>query len=190
MNQAMQYIKKIQNNNALTILFNTIRFAVFLGIVIVIFGWARTNVPFISKYEIFVVQTDSMVPVINIDDAVVVDTSADPNVLQQGDIISFYVDLDRNGTDEVIVHYFDSYVFEDGETLIRTRPASNPDLDPWRLHPDDVIGKYSFGLRYLGKLVGFASSQLGRIVIIVDVILISVLLDLLGNPNKNKKKEK
>ena len=48
-----------------------------------------------------------MVPVINVSDIVVIDSSITPDEVEVGDIMAFNVDITGDGRDDVVVHYID-----------------------------------------------------------------------------------
>lgn len=136
-------------------------------------------VPFLAKYDNFVIRTDSMEPNINIGDMVFVDNTFDVDSLVPGDVIAFNIDLNGDGVEEVVVHYFDELVEIEGLEYFKSISNVSEDQDPWTLSLDAIIGRYSFKIPFIGKFALFAQSTLGRIVIILDILIISVLVDML-----------
>ena len=161
----------------------------FLSVVVIfILGYVILNyVPFISKYDHYVIQTGSMEPVIMTDDIVIIDTSTSIDELETGDIIAFYVDIE--GTQIVFVHYLYSITVVDNVRTFKTKPeVSGPtETDPWDLVDEDIIGTHVLTISKIGPLLLFAQSTIGRIVLVVDVVVIYLLVELLP---KKKEKEK
>lgn len=179
MNLSLLLIKKIQNNTVLAYAVDTLKFVLFILVIVLVFSWSLRNLPFLAKYDFFVIQTGSMEPVINAGDLVVIDNSVDRDSIKQGDIIAFNVDINGDGTEEVVVHYFSSREVRFGIEYFKSIPAISSDQDPWTLNMDHIIGVYKFKFRFIGKLVGFGQSTIGRIVILIDIILISIIADIL-----------
>jgi len=161
----------------------------FLSVVVIFaLGYVILNyVPFISKYDHYVIQTGSMEPVIMTDDIVIIDTSTSIDELETGDIIAFYLDID--GTQVVFVHYLYSITVVDNVRTFKTKPeVSGPtETDPWDLVDEDIIGTHVLTISKIGPLLLFAQSTIGRIVLVVDVVVIYLLVELLP---KKKEKEK
>lgn len=183
----------IEKNNSIkksktkpTKLKKTIRF--FLGVVIILaIGYGVLNyVPFIAKYDHYVIATGSMDPVISIRDVVIIDSSTTIEDLEIGDIIAFNVDINNDGVDDVVVHYLYSIEEVDGEIVIRTKPEISDQIDEWELSVDDIIGKHVGTIRKLGGFLLFASSTFGKVILLVDVVAIYVIIEFLFVPKKEE----
>ncbi len=190
MNLTLLHLKRIQDNRPLSILINTLKFTVSLLFIIFVFVWANNNVSFIKRYDFYTIRTDSMEPVIKVDDLVVVNHDFDINSIQPGDIVAFNVDLNRDDIDEVVIHYMYARTTIDGEEYIQTISEISDNVDPWNLEHEKIIGVYKFHLRGIGRIFEFGSSTIGRVVILIDVILVSLLFDLIGEPKKKNSKNK
>ena len=61
----------------------------------------------VFQFKPYVVVTESMEPVLDVDDLIIV---TNPNVskLEVGDIITFRADIDYKGTKEIVTHYINS----------------------------------------------------------------------------------
>ncbi len=179
--------KKIKKKS--TKLNKTIRF--FLGVVLVLaIGYGIFNyVPFIAKYDYYVIATGSMEPVISVRDIVIIDSSTTIDEIEVGEIIAFNVDLNLDGVDEIVVHYFYSVEEIDGELVIKTKPEISDQVDEWDLTEDDILGKHVMTIRKLGGFLLFASSIIGKIVLVFDVLVIYVIIEFLADPKKEKKNE-
>lgn len=161
---------------------------VFSVILIFTIGYLVFNyVPFIAKYDHYVIATNSMEPVINVGDIVIIDTGIDHEDLVEDQIIAFYADIRGNGEKVVVVHYLDTIITTDGVRTYRTRPEIDDDLDSWTLQDFEIVGAHVATIGKIGPILLFAQSTIGRIVIIADVVIIYILMSAF--PSKKTKKE-
>lgn len=172
-------LKKIQDNKYLNSLMEAIKFIAVVALIVLGVSLAFKYVPFLAKYDHYVIQTGSMEPVIHTGDLVIVDNTVDIDSIKRGDIIAFNIDLNGDEVEEVVVHYFSERVERDGVEYFKSIPAVSSEQDPWTLNVENIVGVYAFKVSYIGKFVMFAQSTIGRIVIIVDILLISLMMDLL-----------
>lgn len=132
----------------------------------------------IFKFQPYNVVTESMEPLIMVNDVVVV-KAFDMEEAQVGDIITFEADIDYNGTMEVVTHYIYSIDESGSQPIIRThRHFENPDEvtpDTWLISSDQVLGTYSFHIKYLGFLIGFIKSIYGIAVIAANIIIFGTI---------------
>lgn len=132
----------------------------------------------IFGFQPYTVYTESMEPEINVNDVVIVN-QFDIETAQVGDIITFYADIDYNGTEEVVTHYIYSIEGEGDDIIIRThRHYENEENivpDTWLISPEDVLGTYSFHIQYLGYVIGFMKSWYGIGVIAANIILFTTM---------------
>ncbi len=160
----------------------------FIGLIIgiyVIITLSFTYLPFLSSLNTFAIQTNSMEPVINVDDIVVV-KKVKPEDVQVGDIMAFTVDITNDGIDDVVVHYIaEIYENEDIYTF-RSKPEVSNSLDSWTLEERDLIGVYQFKMNGIGRIILFSQSWIGKAVILFDIILISILYDLIIGKDDKK----
>lgn len=129
----------------------------------------------IFKFQPFIVVTESMEPLINVNDMVVVNTF-DIDKAEVGDIITFKADIDYNGTDEVVTHYIYSIDRSKEEAIIRTNRHYETDEavtpDTWIIRSSDVIGAYKVHIPYVGLLIGFITSVYGIVIIALNIAII------------------
>ena len=115
----------------------------------------------IFRFQPFVTLTESMDPVINVNDVVFTTPfkEADAKV---GDIITFKADIDYNGTKEIVTHYIYEIDRTGSEAIIRTNRHFNSDEtitpDTWLIPESDVIGSYSAHIPYIGYVIDFITS--------------------------------
>lgn len=138
----------------------------------------------VFQFKPYVVITESMEPVINVDDMVIV---YNPNIeeLEVGDIITFMADIDYNGTKEVVTHYIHS-INEDteGNLTFRTNRYGSDIADTWILQESDVIGVYGFKISQLGVFVNFMKSPFGIAAIAVNIIVIGAIIYIVKSGKK------
>ncbi len=132
----------------------------------------------IFRFQPYIVVTESMEPVINVNDVVVV-TTFKIDEAEVGDIITFMADIDYNGTKEVITHYIYEIDRSDEEEIIRTHRHFDEDEtvtpDTWLISESDIIGSYAFQIPKLGFLLGFLKSIYGIVIIAVNIILFALI---------------
>ena len=181
----MNKIKEVLKHKTII---ETIKLAA-LAIVIYLIGWiAFTYIPFLNQYKIYAIQTDSMNPIINSGDIVII-REIQPDEVQEGDITAFYVDITNDGEDDVIVHYIDEVIQHNEDTLIyRSKAAVSDFQDPWTLEEHDIIGTYVRHIESIGKILLFLQSWIGKVVLLVDIIIISIFYDMIVKKKAPKQK--
>jgi signal peptidase len=164
--------EKTMNKNVLSsIKFIIILVAVFFGV-----RMLTTYVPGISGFQGLSIQTNSMEPLISIGDYVVV-KEIDANELEVQDIIAFNVDINANGTEEIVVHYVDEIITENGELSFKTKAEIADVQDTWTISADDVVGVYTFQVNNIGAVMNFLSTPIGKLIVIVDVIALYLIIN-------------
>lgn len=159
-----------------------------LGVGYIVFNY----VPFVAKYDIFVIRTDSMEPIIMVGDVVVIDTSITANDIEIGDIVAFKADILNNGVKETVVHYINSINVVDGVRTFRTLSeksiiSGNSTIDPWTLTDSDIVGLKVMDIPKIGPFIMFAQSTIGRVFLIADIFIIYILVEVLTDSKKDKK---
>ncbi len=140
----------------------------------------------VFQFKPFVVITESMEPVLNVDDTVVV---FNPNIdkLEVGDIITFKADIDYNGTKEVITHYIHTITENSaGERIFRTNRYGSTVPDTWILQDQDIIGVYGFRVPQLGVFINFIKSPFGIAAVAVNLIVIGAIVYIVKSGKKDK----
>lgn len=154
--------------------------AVYVGITL-----ALTYIPFLQVYNTYTIRTDSMEPVLMVGDVVFIE-NIDPKDVQVDDIIAFYIDVTNDGEDDVIIHYIDEIIQHDENTLVfKSRPEVSNLQDRWTIEETDIIGVYKYKIDDIGKILLFLNSWIGRIVLLVDIVLVWIIVDLVF-PKKTK----
>ena len=138
--------------------------------------------PFVAFFgnTIMVITTTSMLPVLNPNDMIIVE-SVSIDEIKEGDIIAF----DSHMKMGIVAHRVIEVYEEDEQTVVDTKGDNNEKLDPWYVTDDDLIGKVKniipmFGIVLVGP-VRFA------LVAVIIISAVSLMKDYLTE-NKSKKK--
>lgn len=96
----------------------------------------NNQIPSLFGYQIYMVETGSMVPTLPIGTNIVIRQLKDSDTLKEGDIVTY-----SHGESAVTHRIVDLVVGEDGITRYRTK-GDNPDnsLDPWLVERSDIRG--------------------------------------------------
>ncbi|MFW5841806.1 MAG: signal peptidase I [Bacillota bacterium] len=145
----------------------------------------------IVQVKPFIVVTQSMEPVINVDDLAFV-RNVDIDKLEEEDIITFYADINYDGEEEIVTHYI--YSIDDngsGEPVIRTRRYFEDEddiiADTWQLSEEDIIGQYMFKIPKIGVPIRFLQSPFGIAALVVNAAVITGIVILLKEDKKKTK---
>lgn len=135
----------------------------------------------------YVVSSGSMIPVLQINDVLVVRDGGSWDDLRVGDIIVFNK---PEGGDRVIVHRIAEIdVDGDGDRVIRTKgdanPASIPGTD-FPIREDDYIGKVIYVVPGVGVITKVISPPVNYI--IIAIILAILFFNRLGKKGNNSSK--
>lgn len=169
----------------------TIAFFIFAGLLIlyILLELFLPNMTIkVFQFKSYVVITESMEPVLNVDDMIVV---TNPNVdkLEVGDIITFRADIDYNGSKEIVTHYIYSITEDGDDYIIRTNRYGSNVPDTWILRSADVIGVYGFRIPQLGVFINFVKSPFGIAAIAVNVIVIGAIVYIVKSGKKEKEQK-
>ena len=98
------------------------------------------------KYHLFAIASNSMIPVFERGDAVLIEKikKEEMNELKEDDILAFYYN------NQVIVHRIMSIKNTNGELLIKTKGDNNEIPDGWTVNNDMIYGKVIGVVRYIG----------------------------------------
>lgn len=133
----------------------------------------------IFQFQPYIVVTESMEPVFNVNDMVIA-TTFHIDEAEVGDVITFKADIDYNGTKEIVTHYIYEIDRTGSEAIIRTHRHFNSDEtvtpDTWLIPESDVIGSYSAHIPYIGYIINFAKSIYGMAVILINVVVITAIV--------------
>ena len=156
-------------------------------IIIVVVGvgivWAGLWIALGTKNPFYVVSSESMVPVLKVNDVLVVRDGVTWNDLKAGDIIVFN---QPDGEGKVIVHRVAEIATDDnGNKVIRTKGDANPGSIPGTDYPitkEDYIGKVVYVLPGVGYITKIISPPVNYI--IIAVILAILFFNRMGRKDK------
>ena len=163
----------------------TLKFVGLLILIFLVFKVLFTYVPPLNQYNLFVIQTPSMDPIIAPDDIVIV-KEINPEDIEVGDIMAFRVDITGDGNDDVVVHYIDEITPFNDELIFKTKPHVSELQDRWTIEESDLIGIYQYQINGVGNILSFAQSWVGIVFILIDIIIISVGYEMLFGKKKSK----
>ena len=128
-------------------------------------------------FDAYIIVTPSMVPTINVQDAIIVGRK-DPEDLKQGDIISFLA-TDSYYSGKVITHRVVGVEESmNGSLLFRTKGDHNNVADSSLVNEEDIYGKVIFRIPKLGYIRKFLSTYFGWILCIVIPFLYLILSEV------------
>jgi signal peptidase I len=166
---------------------SVVKYGITLAVLLLILMAIVNILPFINKYKTFIIQTDSMQPVINVDDVAVIDTEFIESDIRPGVIIAFYQNIMGDSTDEVVVHRVDDVFYDEEDNLqVKTMGDYIEVQDEWTLDTKDIIGVYNTNIPGVGRYVMFLQSWIGRIVLIADILIIYALFKVLTKKDNEK----
>lgn len=147
------------------------------------------NVIKIFRYQNFVISSGSMEPTIKYGDIVI---AKDVNIedLKVGDVITFYVDFNLDGKDEIVTHYLASInTDENGQYFFRTHRENTSSFDSWILEEEDIIGVQVGHVKNLGRYILYLQSKVGFTILLADGIIIFLIVLILSGPDEPNKKK-
>ncbi len=137
----------------------------------------------------YIAKYDTMEPTIKPYDLVFIN-KVNPDHLEVGDLITFYADIDYNGTDEMVTYYIYSIDDVNGVNTFRVNAEGSNIPANVLLLDDQIIGGYSFRIVGLGRLIEFVASPFGIAAIVVNVGVIVAIVLLIKDSNKKTKNQK
>ncbi len=128
-------------------------------------------------FDTYVIVSPSMVPTINVEDAIIIQR-IDPAHIKQGDIISFLA-TDSYYSGKVITHrVIGIEKSSEGKLLFRTKGDHNNVADSFLVNEGDIYGKVIFRIPMLGYIRQFLSTYFGWILCIVIPFLYLILSEV------------
>lgn len=189
------------------IIFYTLASFLFVFVVMELFFPTKTID--ILGFKGYVVVSPSMEPEINVNDLVIV-TKINEEDLEVGQIITFYTYLPTIYEDDqgqtiyqknTVTHYLADIIQEDGMTILKTKDYNkyhnNGDFDEWRdvdghpvdLTTDDVIGKVSLTIPFVGSIITFSMIIVRNPIFLGLIILnVTIMIILIKYIKKSKVK--
>ena len=150
-------------------------FLVFAFVVMIFAFISASNdygVPMIGGKVILNVQSDSMSPTFKAGDMLIgtVLNDEQKTELKEGDIITFFVDLNSDGVKELNTHRIISVSTSGGIISFRTKGDNNDANDSYTIYARDIVATWKEGdtrIGGFGAFFGFLQSSTGFLVLIV-----------------------
>ena len=161
-------------------------FLVF-ALVMMIFAFASISndygVPIMGNKVILSVASESMEPTIKKGDMITGKVLSDEEKmeLKEGDIISFFVDLDGDGAKEINTHRIISVISSGEDIAFRTQGDNNGSPDGYTLHIKDVICSWKEGdtqWHGFGSFLGFLQGRVGFLCIVVIPLILFFIFEI------------
>lgn len=179
-----------QDVNKKSKLANWLWFFAILIVLYVAFYSVLNFVPYFKDRQQFVIVSDSMSPVINRGDLAIINKNFVVEDLATDDIVAFYQGLNNDEVDEVVVHYIAEITTDEFDNIViktrRHNATSYVDWDSWELTEDDIIGVFDYKISRVGSLLMFIESPFGKLVIIIDFIVILWVIEYFKKEAKPK----
>lgn len=150
--------------NLQKIIFKTLQIILGLGVFSIVGLLLLGHFGYINTVKPFVVQSGSMEPAIPTGSVVF---SFPQSNYQQGDVITFFANGSKKQT---VTHRIEFKTYPDGidkDPVYLTAGDANEELDNWQVTGDQIIGKSSLTVPYLGYAVDFAKKPQGFILLVV-----------------------
>ena len=140
-------------------------------------------------FDTYIIVSPSMVPTINVEDAIIIQR-IEPENIKQGDIISFLA-TESYYKGKVITHrVIGIEKSSDGSLLFRTKGDHNNVADSSLVNEKDIYGKVIFRIPMLGYIRQFLSTYFGWILCIVIPFLYLILSEVVRVRRMISNKEK
>lgn len=118
----------------------------------------------ILGYKAYIVETNSMEPIIKVGDIVII-KKVKAEKLNQGDVITFT----REG--EVITHRITKIDVEESGTKYITKGDNNNTEDTIKVEHEDILGKEILTIPQLGKVMQLLDSKIILLIIILIILI-------------------
>ncbi len=135
------------------------------------------GVPSIFGVSMLSIQTESMYPTLLPGDLIFDTPVDDAEELREGDIITYWTII--NGERVLNTHRITG-IFDGGDHLIFSTKGDNNSLeDSLTVHESEIVGKYSFRVAGVGKVIDYLQTSNGFLLVIVLPVFIFFLFHLI-----------
>lgn len=158
---------------------------VLCNVTLIIKSYVNPNeIPSLFSISQMYVFTDSMAPAIRGNDLIFIKKVA-PQTIAVGDVIAFY---DPQSEEEMLIAHrvTDIITDEQGDISFFTKGDNNEGADIFAVPADNLVGKYVFRLRGMGKVAMFLQSTAGVIVSVSIPLFLLVGFELLNYIHRAK----
>lgn len=171
--QDIRWLKVLSN-----VLFTLSMIVIIALIIITAQSKFTGNEPRILGHRIYIVDSGSMSPTINID-AMIIVKELKPGEIKVGDVITYYGHNKESRVTHRVVG-----IENNGESFT-TQGDANEIVDPMPLKGEKVIGKIVFKIPMIGKLFRFLNTQLGM-GILITLSILWIIVPGIGRKFKNQ----
>ncbi|QIK69663.1 signal peptidase I [Erysipelothrix sp. HDW6C] len=119
----------------------------------------------------YVVISNSMEPVINVNDAVIVQ-KVEPSSLNVGDIITFKMNIDEDEDEEYVTHY----IAEIENDKFRTKPNISNSWDRWIVPSEKIEGKVVLVIPKIGALLILMYNNAVPLLLVANALVIITII--------------
>ncbi|MGI6166828.1 MAG: signal peptidase I [Eubacteriales bacterium] len=159
-----------------------VAFSVLITVLVFAANADDDGIPSIRGKSPITIMSDSMSPIFKAGDLIIGEklTVAEKSELEVGDIITYYVDLDRDGKKEINTHRIvDKYTDEKGHVHYVTKGEANTSDDPEEVLFSDVLCRYTgTKIAGLGKVLSFLQTSKGFLLCVVLPLLLLFIYEL------------
>ena len=157
------------------------------NLILIIKGYANPNeVPDLFSVSPMYVMTDSMVPTINGGDLIFVKKAA-PEDIAVDDVIAFF-DPESMEESIMIVHRVKEITTDgEGNVFFRTKGDANNVYDTFIISGDNVVGRYLFRVRGMGRVAMFMQTTYGLIICVGIPLIVLFGYELIRQIVRNKR---
>lgn len=135
------------------------------------------GVPSIFGVSMLSIQTESMYPTLLPGDLIFDTPVDDAEELREGDIITYWTII--NGERVLNTHRITG-IYDGGDHLIFSTKGDNNSLeDSLTVHESEIVGKYSFRVAGVGKVIDYLQTSNGFLLVIVLPVFIFFLFHLI-----------
>lgn len=181
--------------------FKLVKNVIFYAVVIFLAGYLLVDAFAADKtvqvfgFKAYVVKTPSMVPTLNVNDAVIV-TKVDVDKIDQGDIITFKAYLPDLGSEAYVTHYVGEVIGEGEDKIFKTHGEGDEEFDVWvnsdgssdEVTVDDIIGTYGFKISKAGNFFKIIQDPVMVGLLVVNGLLIAIIIKYYKSTKKTEVK--
>ncbi|MGI6685699.1 MAG: signal peptidase I [Bacillota bacterium] len=128
--------------------------------------------PGFGDYKLMIVMSGSMQPAFDTGSLIIV-KKVDPEIINQGDIITF---LDgENSGHRLITHRVMEVIEKQEGNFFITKGDANSTRDFSPVPEQNVVGKVTIAIPYLGYLIGFSGFKTGVLIFLIIALLWAIM---------------
>ena len=148
------------------------------------------NTKSVAGFRIFTVVTESMVPVYNVGDTILVE-QIDPEKLHVGDDIT-YIGKEDSFKDRIVTHRIISIEKSDnpenGKYVIQTQGVANDEPDP-KINESQIFGKVLYKIKIITKLNGITGNLYSMYFVIIVPMALMIFFEFILQRREDDEEE-